>query len=100
MATHLKLPTFIGAVDEYMDCFWFVADSVWTVQAVVSDTVKREQLSLAFEERALDWYMRYISQNGSASIQNIKDALKQQFQKPKSYTQVVADIKYFKQGAT
>ena len=55
MAAHLKLPTFKGAGDEDMDRFWFVADSVWTAQGVASDTVKRVQLSLAFEERALDY---------------------------------------------
>ena len=51
---HLRLPTFKGVGDEDMDRFWFVADSVWTVQNVTNDTVKRAQLSLAFEERALD----------------------------------------------
>ena len=86
MVAHLKLPTFKGARDEDMDRFWFVADSVWTAQGVVSDTVKMTQLSLAFEERELDWYMQYISQNESASIQDIKDALKKQFQNPKSYS--------------
>ena len=83
-----------------MDRFWFVADSVWTAQNVASDTVKRAQLSLAFEERALDWYMRYISQNRNASIQDIKEALKKQFRKPKYYSQLVAEVKDFKQGAS
>ena len=54
MAVHLKLPTFKGAADEDMDHFWFVADSIFTAQGVVSDTVKRAQLSLAFQDRALD----------------------------------------------
>ena len=44
--------------------------------------------------------MGYVSQNKDATIQNIKDALKQQFQNPKSYSQVVAELKYFKQGET
>ena len=66
----------------------------------MSDTIKRVQLSLAFEDRALDWYMRYIAQKGNASIQDIKDALKQQFRKPKSYSQLVAEVKDFKQGAS
>ena len=54
MAAHLKLPTFKGVGDEDMDQFWFVTDSVWTEQNVTNDTVKRVQLSLAFEDRALD----------------------------------------------
>ena len=61
MAVHLKLPTFKGTVNEDMDRFWFVADSVWVAQGIVGDTMKKAQLSLAFEERALDWYMEYIS---------------------------------------
>ena len=43
--------------------------------------------------------MRYVTQKGTASIQDIKDALKQKFCKPKSYPQLVADVKDFKQGA-
>ena len=61
MGVHLKLPIFKGASDEDMDHFWFVADSIWTAQGLVSDTMKKTQLSLAIEDRALDWYMRYIS---------------------------------------
>lgn len=41
MATHLKLPTFKGLGDEDMDWFWFIVESIWTVQNVVSDMVKR-----------------------------------------------------------
>ena len=44
--------------------------------------------------------MRYIAQNGSASIQDIKDSLKQQFRKPKYYSQLVVEVKDFKQGAS
>ena len=44
--------------------------------------------------------MRYVSQNGSASIQDIKDALKKQFRKQKSYSQLVAEVKDFKQGVS
>ena len=60
MAAHLKLPTFKWVGDEDMDWCWFVAGSVWTAQNVASDAVKRAQLSLAFEGRALDWYMEHI----------------------------------------
>ena len=42
--------------------------------------------------------MWYVSKNGITSIQYIKDDLKQQFRKPKSYSQLVAEVKDFKQG--
>ena len=61
MAAHLRLPTLKGVGDEDMDRSWFVLDLVWIAQNVTNDTVKRAQFSLAFEDRALDWYMRYIS---------------------------------------
>jgi len=98
MVAHLKLPTFKGVGDEDMDRFWFVAESVWTAQNIVSDTVKRTQLSIAFEERALDWYMGYVGQNVNATIDEIKVALKQQFKKPKSYSQIINELKDIKQG--
>ena len=100
MTVHLKLPTFKGTADEDMERFCFVTESLWVAQGVVGDTMKKVQLSLAFEGRTMDWYMGYISQNKDATIHNIKDALRQQFQNPKSYSQVVAELKYFKQGAT
>ena len=40
MAENLKLPTFKGAGDEDMDRFWFVAESVWTTQNVLSDAIR------------------------------------------------------------
>ena len=81
-----------------MDRFWFVTRSVWTTQNVASDAVKQAQLSLAFEGRALDWYMGYIDQHENETIEEINNALKQQFKKPKSYSQIVNDLKDFKQG--
>ena len=65
---------------------------------MASDVVKRVQLSLAFEGRALDWYMGYIVQNVNATIEDIKNAMKHQFKKPKSYSQIMVDLKDFKKG--
>ena len=77
MVAHMKLPTFKGVGDEDKHQFWFVVGSVWTAQNVASNMVKRAQLSLAFEGRALDWYMGYIGQHADAKIEEIKNALKQ-----------------------
>ena len=67
---------------------------------MASDAIRRAHLSLTFKGRALDWYMGYIGQHEDPYIQEIKNALKQQFQKPKSYAQLVVDLKYFRQGPT
>lgn len=68
------------------------------MQNINNDAIKQAQLSIAFEGRALDWFMGYIVQHVNASIQFINNALKQQFRKPKSYAQCVVKLKEFKQG--
>ena len=44
--------------------------------------------------------MGYIGQNTNATIDEFKAALKQQFKKPKSYSQIVNDLKDINQGPT
>ena len=56
-------------------------------------------MAMAFEGRTLDWFMGYIAQNIDPTVQQIKDALKQKFWKPKSYSKCVIELKYFKQGS-
>ena len=63
MAVHMKLPTFKGVGGEDMDWFWFVANAVWTTQNFNTDAIKRAQLAMAFEGRALDWLRGYLAQN-------------------------------------
>ena len=55
-------------------------------------------MSLTFEGRTLDWYMGYIGLHVNATIEEIKNALKQHFKKPSSYSQIVVDLKDFKKG--
>ena len=42
--------------------------------------------------------MGYVGKNANETISEIKDALKQQFKKPKSYSQIVNELKDIKQG--
>ena len=98
MGKNMKKTTFKGVRDEDMDRFWFVADAVWTMQNVNTDDVKRVQLAMAFNCCALGWFMGYLAQNADPSVAQIKDALKQQFWKPKSYSQCKIELKYIKQG--
>ena len=75
MAAHSKLPTFKGAGDEDLERFWFVVESVWTSQNIMSDSIKQVQRSLAFERRTQDWYKGYIGQHASTTIEEIKKSL-------------------------
>ena len=68
MTVHLKIPTFKGMVDEDMERFCFLTELVWVAQGVMGDTMKKVQLSLAFEGRAMDWYMGYVSQHKDETI--------------------------------
>ena len=45
-----------------------------------------------FQDRALDWYIRYVQSKPNASLDQIKDALKEQFKKPKSYARLVSEM--------
>ena len=40
--------------------------------------------------------MGYISQNANETIEDIKNALEKKFKKPKSYSQIMDDLKDFK----
>ena len=93
----MKLPTFkgVGYEDTYM--FWFVADPLCTAKNVNIDDVKREQLDMVVEGRALDWFMGYLAQNVDPTIVQIKDDLKQKFRKKNSYSQCVIELKDIKQ---
>ena len=42
--------------------------------------------------------MGYIGQHANATIEEIKNSLKQRFKNPKSYSKIVVDLKDFKQG--
>ena len=44
--------------------------------------------------------MGYIGQHVNTNVNEIKTALKQQFKKPKSYSQIVNELKDIKQGAS
>ena len=59
---------------------------------------KEHNYPLPVKKDPLDWYMGYINQHANATIEEIKNALKQQFKKPKSYSQIVNDLKDIKQG--
>lgn len=93
----MNLPTFKGVADEDIERFCFVSSEVWNAQNFNTDDVKRAQMGMVFEGRALDWFMAYLTQHIDPIVVQIKDASKQQFRKSKSYSQCMAELKYIKQ---
>lgn len=73
MVVHMKLPTFKGASDEYVERLWFIVDAVWTIQNVNADSIKRVQLAMVFKGCVLDWFMGYLAQNTDPTVNEIKD---------------------------
>jgi len=41
MENTMKLPIFIGIGSEYTEQLWFVANTVWTLQQIIDDNIKK-----------------------------------------------------------
>jgi len=46
--------------------------------------MKKEKLVTTLQDRALSWYIKYSTNHPTASLKDTKDALKNEFRKPKS----------------
>ena len=93
MVASMKLPNFRGIGNEDTDHLWFVTKVVWQAQQINNIDIRKVQLATAFQDCALYWYIRYTQANHNATLEKIKASLKEQFKKPKSYTQLVIEMK-------
>ena len=59
MGDDMKLPVFKGIGLEDLEQHWFLCDDVWSVKQVVDDAIKMAQLTTTFNDRALNWFMKY-----------------------------------------
>ena len=93
MASAIQLPIFKGAGSEDPEKFWFVSNSVWNVQRIMNDDIKKAVLVSTLQDRALTWYVKYSSTNLMARIMDIYTELKKEFSWPKSESQLVVGFK-------
>ena len=99
MADEMRLPNLRGDGSEDPDQHWFLCEAVWSIKQVTDDNIKRAQFSTTLRDRALSWYMKY-SAIQVRSLRDIKSALSAEFQKPKSESQCITELKEIKQKAT
>lgn len=84
MASSVKLPIFKGTGNDELGQFSFVIKSVWDVQGITNDKIKKATLVSALQDRALTWYMKYSSDHPTKDITTIQEALNKEFGCPKS----------------
>lgn len=83
-----------------MEQHWFTCEAMWAVKQTPNEQAKIAQLETTFIERALTWYMKFKATTPAGktrTLAKIKQALLKEFQKPKSESQCIIEIKEIKQ---
>jgi hypothetical protein len=70
MADEMRLPIFRGDGSEDPDQHWFLCEAVWSIKQVTDEAVKRTQFSTTLRDRALNWYMKFVSGPGQPKLLN------------------------------
>ena len=89
----MKMPILKGLGTEDPNQFWFFADVVWKSQQITDDDLKKVQLVTGLQDKALGWYIKYSMTHPIVSLKYTKDALNNEFRKPKSQAQFVTEVK-------
>jgi hypothetical protein len=95
----LRMPEFQGAGSEDPEKHLFVCDMIWTAKNVQDEATKIVQLAMTFRGHALLWYMKYQTTTPagqSRTLEEIGQALLKEFQKPKSESQYITEMKEIK----
>ena len=96
-ANAMKMPIFKGLGIEDLEQFWFVANVVWKSQQITDEDLKKAQLVTTLQDRALSWYIKYCTRHPYATLKDTKDAMNNEFKKPKSQAQSVTEVKEIRQ---
>jgi hypothetical protein len=95
----LRMPLFQGVGSEDPEQHLFICDTIWTVKNVQDDDVKIVQLEMTFRDHALLWYMKYHNTTPvgqTRTLAEVRQALLKEFQKPKSQSQCITELKEIK----
>jgi hypothetical protein len=98
----LRLPMFHGMGRDDAEQHWFTCEAIWSVKRIMDEASKIAQLETTFRDRALTWYMKYkatVPMGQARSLLDIKRDLLREFQKPKSESQCIMEVKEIKQLA-
>ena len=69
-----------------------MCEFIWHVKQVVDDDIKMAQLTTMFEDKALNWFMKYLS-GPNKTLAQVRVALISEFKKPKSKSQCITELK-------
>jgi hypothetical protein len=97
MADEIRLPIFRGDGSEDLDQHWFLCEAIWSIKQVTDEVVKGAHFSTTLRDRALRWYMKFVT--GSVQpkpLNDIKNALSAELKKPKSESQCITELKEIK----
>jgi hypothetical protein len=92
----LRLPAFHGMERDDVEQDWFTCEDIWFVKRFMDGESNISQLETTFRNIALKWYMKYkvtalVGQ--IRSLTEIKRDILREFQKPKSKSQCITEIK-------
>jgi hypothetical protein len=80
MVDEMRLPIFRGDGYEDPDQHWFLCEVVWSIKQVTNEDVKRSQFSTTLRDRALSWYMKFVTRSVQPKPMNdIKNTLSEEF---------------------
>jgi hypothetical protein len=97
MVDEMRLPIFRGDGSEDPDQHWFLCEAVWSIKNVSDEAVKRDQFSTTLRDRALRWYMKFVTGVVQPKpLNEIKTMLSAEFKKPKSESQCITKLKEIK----
>jgi hypothetical protein len=98
MADEMRLPIFRGDGSKDPDQHWLLCDAIWNIKNFTDEVVKRTQFSTTLRDRALRWYMKLVQGLSQPKpLNEIKNALTTDFNKPKSKSQCIIELKEIKQ---
>jgi hypothetical protein len=83
----IRLPEFKGEASEDPKKHLVICEKIWEEKHITDEDIKLAQLDIMLRDYALDWYMSLainIPLRTTRTIADIKNLLKNEFQKPSS----------------
>jgi hypothetical protein len=98
MADEMRLPIFRGDGSEDPDQHWFLCEAVWNIKNITDEDVKRNQFSTTLRDHAFSWYMNLVQGLAQPKpLNEINNTMISEFEKPKSESQYIIELKEIKQ---
>jgi hypothetical protein len=88
MVDEMRLPIFRGDGFEDPNQHWFLCEAIWNIENVTDEAAKRTQFSTTLRDCEMSCYMKLVQVRAQPKpLNQIKNALIVEFNKPKSESQ-------------